>query len=1120
MEIKDYLVSIGFCNVSCGEMVFRDTPFRYVVASQKITDIQYPIISNTFIVELTNENVNTFHCKDAYQALSDFQNDLISDTFFRCKNDLRWNIYLLFTADNDCIFNNLPVSDFENDDNYARKLFLTTDEAKDFLNRNRFIRSEIDSTLSVSDLQNPLTQWLMSFQSIDLSGVIEEFRSSRVREYIHDNKPFNIDTIDMNTNDVIRSEKSNEFDQIVEIDVSNFRKHCFGNLNKIVPARINLIHGPNGCGKTSILESIEYAITSEIKHIKDFKGTYDGQSSNISISVKDESKITLASEKSKDSCKALDNQWYGAPITKGNGLCTLNSNFNHFNNFSSETIYNFALEESIEDKNYKYLDKFSRLIFNDELIKIQKNWLRYRDEFTSELSSIGKLLEKNNNDINAIKSEILTTEITLGKQSIKNLDILTDVKYKGKIVSSISISDLVIELEKIQKIFKSVERLTIDISTDLANLDLYTISSIQSELININSVLQIEKSKLEEIAKIKSDKEKEIQANRSLLLDLEISLKGLNSHLSNCKEVIASWEKYQHIILNPSVIIEMNRLKDLKITIENKMKLISLIKAKYPNVINVEINSYIPSVQDSIDELRRNLACKKEEMTILENRIQLIEEGLGKVKKLKISLKSIASEIICITDNKNMCPLCGEKYTNNDELLHAIDLTIDLSNKEEGLLAELIKDKELLAGSILSISERISYINERESFINQLNEIIALINDSKLYVFNSSDKIYVMYNQVRAILEDINSLSQEKFNIENVLTAYQNSGYDDITISNANTFIKTNQIISQYVAENKDLIMLIGYISIQTNELYKEIRDKEENINKIDTDIQYAMNQVALLNIESTVQKINGLNDKSNIYLRVEDNFKTLCNYFSLNPEDNFPAWIRIFKKAIIDLDILINSLRLQQSYKLKKDDLARLEEELKINLKSFERCSNACVMFSQLKELKDYSHDFIQENKKRIETFFKLLHTPREFKSLDLTDDGIIAIRTIDNKTIKMHQMSTGQRTSLAISLILSLYIAARNAPKFLIFDEPVANLDDLHLLNLLDIIRDFAFSGTQIFFTTANPEVAGIFRRKFSFFASQFKHFELSRVNNGFTNLKVVKYIPDSEMGEIQAS
>ena len=35
--------------------------------------------------------------------------------------------------------------------------------------------------------------------------------------------------------------------------------------------QINLFYGANGSGKTSVLEAIEYALTAEVRRVKDFK---------------------------------------------------------------------------------------------------------------------------------------------------------------------------------------------------------------------------------------------------------------------------------------------------------------------------------------------------------------------------------------------------------------------------------------------------------------------------------------------------------------------------------------------------------------------------------------------------------------------------------------------------------------------------------------------------------------------------------------------------------------------------------------------------------------------------------------------------------------------------------
>ena len=45
---------------------------------------------------------------------------------------------------------------------------------------------------------------------------------------------------------------------------------------------------------------------------------------------------------------------------------------------------------------------------------------------------------------------------------------------------------------------------------------------------------------------------------------------------------------------------------------------------------------------------------------------------------------------------------------------------------------------------------------------------------------------------------------------------------------------------------------------------------------------------------------------------------------------------------------------------------------------------------------------------------------------------------------------------------------------------DEPVANLDDMHVLNLIDLLRELTINGTQIIITTVDRQMAKYLNRK----------------------------------------
>lgn len=134
-----------------------------------------------------------------------------------------------------------------------------------------------------------------------------------------------------------------------------------------------------------------------------------------------------------------------------------------------------------------------------------------------------------------------------------------------------------------------------------------------------------------------------------------------------------------------------------------------------------------------------------------------------------------------------------------------------------------------------------------------------------------------------------------------------------------------------------------------------------------------------------------------------------------------------------------------------------------------------------------------IKEHINKIENVFKLLISTDEYTSLKIQGEEIVATRSNTGEIVSMSKMSTGQKVCLALAFMFALFLSSETAPNFILLDEPVANLDDIHMLNLLDLLRRLSLSGTQIFFTTANPDVAKLFRRKFSYLEEEFGFYRI---------------------------
>ncbi len=178
------------------------------------------------------------------------------------------------------------------------------------------------------------------------------------------------------------------------------------------------------------------------------------------------------------------------------------------------------------------------------------------------------------------------------------------------------------------------------------------------------------------------------------------------------------------------------------------------------------------------------------------------------------------------------------------------------------------------------------------------------------------------------------------------------------------------------------------------------------------------------------------------------------------------------------------------------------MEQMMKETSATIETCNE------QLAKLKNESNvisiDMIfDKHISKIEDLFKLLVAANEFTGLDFCNGEIGALIKSSKNEVKMSQMSTGQKICFALSLMFALFLSLDRAPNIVMLDEPVANLDDMHMLNLLDVLRRLAIAGTQIFFTTANPDVAKLFRRKFSFLENDFAFYRINEIDN---NTKIV--------------
>jgi DNA repair protein SbcC/Rad50 len=139
---------------------------------------------------------------------------------------------------------------------------------------------------------------------------------------------------------------------------------------------------------------------------------------------------------------------------------------------------------------------------------------------------------------------------------------------------------------------------------------------------------------------------------------------------------------------------------------------------------------------------------------------------------------------------------------------------------------------------------------------------------------------------------------------------------------------------------------------------------------------------------------------------------------------------------------------------------------------------------------------DFFQKNENEISEIFTSIHAPKEFSRLSFSSNKIVLYKKDLEQEVPISQISTGQRSALALSIFLALNKKLAKGPNLIIFDDPVTYTDDLNILSFLDYLRSMVINESrQLIFATASNKIARLFEKKFDFLKSDFQKFELSR-------------------------
>lgn len=457
------------------------------------------------------------------------------------------------------------------------------------------------------------------------------------------------------------------------------------------------------------------------------------------------------------------------------------------------------------------------------------------------------------------------------------------------------------------------------------------------------------------------------------------------------------------------------------------------------------------------------------------------------------------------------------------------DNSFTTSYDKQTILNQLYQSRKIVRDlCVLELRMGLLEENKKAKYYKLQNEMLLNLSMVEKYLSNDNDKVY--YKE--KTLKNNRIIKTEKQKLIYVKMIKK------IYISNFRCFKECD-------IPFKKVNLLFGENGVGKTTLLEAIELGITGQNRNNFNSQNAISRVHCMDEKNSIHILS--NEKQNIYLsdlwynvKSQDcrEFNELFhrfNYFDTN-------WVSEFA---IEGKQQVNIKQLQKYLGIEKIENGKLaliclyekvKELAEINLKIGNKKRNSLAIFpgrrnqflyrknieqmiketdaaiitcnEQLMQLKDENNvisldAIFDKHINKIESIFKLLAAANEFTSLDFHNGEIGAIIRLSENEVQMSQMSTGQKICLALSLMFALFLSLDKAPNIVMLDEPVANLDDMHMLNLLDVLRRMAIAGTQIFFTTANPDVAKLFRRKFSFLEKDFAFYKINEVDK---NVKII--------------
>lgn len=972
-------------------------------------------------------------------SLKRYQEEVLSQMYFstQAATDLRWSHYLYFvTSDDEASrgeFGRFKAM-VESDREYARKQVIREGEVPALLAKGSYAAPTGAMPIDLA------TVWSQTLEQHGLGFILDDDISvpDAVRRIVAGTKDKAARQVSPMA--LLPAEKAAANHFLKHLTITGFRPHP--ELKDHSLGRVNLIVGSNGVGKTSLLEAIEYG--------------YCGRNRRSSI-VLTQTSVTLdlagtaeklSSTTDATRLRARHSNWYAKTELK---KVTIQDSFGKFNFLDTDAAVNLSVSSSSDQIGADV----TRLVLGAAAENLADRLRRVFKQLQDELNNLRRDAAADKQLKHAAQSRVDVVKNAPKLSDSLFLELLAALKQSGWLLPPEKKSGIASLRENLQEAVSATELLR----HSSANI----LHSDPQSALRFLAMLNEEADKAAVLnERAKAAKMEHARAQRAALVAAE--------RMTTTEALLPyAHTEFLRLVRKTQDLQDALRARGAKLAIVAS----NLNESAVRDLTGQLLRDAVTSVQAQVEALQR-------QRTTSQSSLQALERTQNSLTVLRQRLLSTAQEILQRVPNPNHCPLCHSEFESGQLLVRMMAGVEGNASEQASLFqAEIVKVDEALA----RMQEAQSILEPMRDFLGDRSQLMTVGEafvqiDQEKNLFESDRK------SLEAAQIEIQRLRADGLTSEDLANKLLAAGltelpsFDELQIVQANykdDLNSSQQASKASLQESQDVQRDCEAL---VTRLSMELPDSAEEIAKA------VRKQVADLEAALGARQI------LTSFLAIRSDIT--ADEIAINLS---AAQLHVAKVSTAIAQEVANNAELDKETKVVADLTVKIDScDTKIkHLVDADRILETLTQQSSGGEL---TNQILTENAQEIARTFASIHMPNEF-DLKVEQGTLVIVRRQTGGKVELDQMSTGQRAAFALSLFLAMNGRLRSGPPLLLFDDPVAHVDDINVLSFLDHLRHLAINGSrQIFFATADTKLAGLFRHKFRFLGEEFKELLLSRM------------------------